>query len=101
MFEKRRLEIIIERPAFKRACRILEDGGVTGYTAFSAYAGFGSGQRWSRGTDLSSTQDMVMIISIIDEDVIPKCLENLEKLVGSHIGVVSVSSVDVFRDDQF
>lgn len=101
MFEKTRLEIIIEKPAFKRTCRILEDAGVTGYTAFSAYAGFGSGQRWSRGTDISATRDMIMLICIVDNDLINVCLENLEKLVGAHIGIVSVSSVKVFRDENF
>jgi len=42
MFAKKRLELIIEKPAFKRACRILEDAGVNGYTAFSAFAGYGA-----------------------------------------------------------
>lgn len=101
MFTKKRLEIIIEKPAFKRTCRILEKAGVTGYTAFSAFAGYGSSNRWSRGTDISATRDMIMLISIIDEDLVPECLQQLESLVGSHIGVVSVSDVQVFRDEKF
>ena len=101
MFEKQRLEIIIEKPAFKRACRVLEDAGVKGYTAFSAFAGYGGSNRWSRGTDISASRDMIMIVSIVDDELIPTCLDNLEKLVGAHIGVVSVSSVQVFRDDKF
>ena len=62
MFDKKRLELIIEKPAFKRACRILEEIGVTGYSALPCMAGFGSGKRWQRGTDLSASRDMVMII---------------------------------------
>ncbi len=101
MYAKKRLELIIEKPAFKRACRILEDSNVTGYTALSCMAGFGSGNRWQRGTDLSSSQDMVLIISILNEDLLEGLTAKLENLIGAHIGVLSVSDVSVIRDDRF
>lgn len=100
-FDKKRLELIIETPAFKRACRIFEDAGVTGYTAFAAIAGYGNGMRWRRGTDLSASQDMMMIITVIDEDLVPAIIEDLESLIGSHIGLLSVSNVTVIRDEKF
>lgn len=101
MFDKKRLELIIEKPAFKRSCRILEDAGVKGYTAFSAFAGYGGGRRWQRGTDLSASQDMVMIIAVMDKFAIASVIKDLENLIGSHIGLLSVSDVTVIRDEKF
>ncbi len=101
MFNKKRIELIIEKPAFKRACRVFEECGVTGYTALPCMAGYGNGKRWQRGTDLSASRDMVMVVSIFDENLLPKITEQLENLIGSHIGVLSVSDVKVIRDDKF
>ncbi len=101
MFSKKRIELIIEKPAFKRACRVFEDSGVTGYTALPCMAGYGNGNRWQRGTDLSASRDMVMIISIVDEDLLPKITQQLENLIGAHIGVLSLADVQVIRDDRF
>lgn len=101
MFAKKRLELIIEKPAFKRACRILEDSGVKGYTAFAAFAGYGGGMRWQRGTDLSASQDMIMMIAVMDDEIIKTVIDDLENLVGSHIGLLNISEVDVLRPDMF
>ncbi|WP_409432605.1 DUF190 domain-containing protein [Litorimonas sp. RW-G-Af-16] len=101
MFAKKRLELIIESPAFKRACRVLEDAGVSGYTALPCMGGYGAGKRWQRGTDLSATRDMIVIISILDEDLLPKVIEQVNNLIGAHIGIISVSDVEVIRDDKF
>lgn len=101
MFAKKRLELSIEKPAFKRACRILEDAGAKGYTAFSAFAGYGGGMRWQRGTDLSASQDMIMLIAVMDETIIEKVIGDLENLIGSHIGLLNISDVMVLRDEKF
>ena len=63
-----RIELIIEKMAHKRACRVLESSGMTGYTVVPAMAGFGGSKRWSRDTDISASGDMVVVISIGDED---------------------------------
>ena len=101
MFAKKRLELIIEKPAFKRACRILEDAGVNGYTAFSAFAGYGANMRWQRGTDLSASRDMIMIIAVMDETIVEKAIDKLESLIGAHIGLLSLSDVQVLRPERF
>jgi len=49
MHIKKRLELIIEKPAMKRACRVLEEAGVKGYTVLPTMAGYGNGMRWQRG----------------------------------------------------
>lgn len=98
---KRRLELIIERMALSRACNVLEKAGVTGYTVISAMAGYGGGARWSRDTDISHAQDVVVVISICDEAAITAALEDLTRLLENHIGVVSVGPVEVMRPDRF
>jgi PII-like signaling protein len=100
-YAKKRLELIIEKPAFKRACRILEDAGVKGYTAFSAFAGYGGGMRWQRGTDLSASRDMIMIVAVLDQAIVEKAIDDLESLIGSHIGLLNLSDVQVLRPEKF
>ena len=101
MHNKKRLEMIIEKPALKRASRVLEEAGAKGYTVFPAMGGYGGNMRWQRGTDLSASRDMVMIISILDETVVTKAIDALENLVGAHIGVLSLSDVEVLRPEKF
>lgn len=101
MFAKKRLELVIEKPAFKRACRVFEEAGVKGYTAFSAFAGYAGGMRWQRGTDLSASQDMIMLIAVMDIDIVEKVIDDLENLIGSHIGLLHISDVTVLREDKF
>jgi PII-like signaling protein len=101
MHKKRRLELIIERMAWKRAGRILEEAGMTGYTALPAFAGFGGGSRWQRDTDISGSRDMVVMVAIGDEATVTKALEDLQRLLESHIGVLNVSDVDVMRPELF
>lgn len=100
MHQKKRLELIIERMALERARDILEEAGLTGYTIISAMAGFGGGRRWRRG-DLSTAEEMTVVIAIGDDAKIEKALAALHKLLEAQIGVLSVSTVDVLRPDLF
>ena len=101
LHSKKKIELIIEKPALKRACRILEDAGVKGYTCFKAQGGYGNRNRWERGTDLSASRDMMLIISITDEKTCQKAVESLGALVGAHIGLLDISDTMVIRDDKF
>lgn len=101
MHSRLRLELIIERMAVPRACKILEEAGLSGYTVLTAVSGFGGTARWSRDTDLSASSDMAVIISIGAGDQIQPALKQLESLLGSHIGVLSVGEVQVLRPENF
>lgn len=96
-----RIELIIERMAHKRACRVLEAAGMTGYTVLPALAGYGGSKRWSRDTDLSASGDMVVIISIGDEEKVRGAMDEIGNILGSHIGVVTLSEVEVLRPGRF
>lgn len=101
MFDKKRLELIIESPAQKRAGRVLSEAGVTGYTVLPAMAGYGGTVQWTRGTDISASRDMVVFICIMDAGRLELVVERLGGLLGQHIGVLSVSDVKVVRKDLF
>ncbi|MBC6403903.1 MAG: hypothetical protein GDA35_09845 [Hyphomonadaceae bacterium] len=101
MHSKKRLELMIEKPAIKRACRILEGAGVKGYTVVPAVGGYRDGQSWTRGVDISSANDTLVIISIMDEGIVEKCIRDLEELISIHTGFLSLSDVTVIRDDMF
>ncbi|MEL7040966.1 MAG: DUF190 domain-containing protein [Pseudomonadota bacterium] len=96
-----RIELIIERMAHKRACRVLEAAGMTGYTVLPAMAGYGNSKRWSRDTDLSASGDMVVIISIGDEPKVRAVMDEISNLLGAHIGVVALSDVEILRPSRF
>lgn len=101
MHTRHRLELIIERMAVRRACNILEAAGLTGYTVLPAISGFGGGNRWSRDTDISAAGDMIVVVSIGNEEVVNAALQQLEDLLSAHIGVLNVSEVKVLRPDRF
>ncbi len=101
MHSRLRLELIIERMAAPRACKLLEAAGLTGYTVLPAISGFGGETRWSRDTDMSASSDMVVVISIGAEAQVHAALNQLENLLGSHIGVLSVGEVQVLRPGRF
>ncbi len=100
MHQKKRLELIIERMALARARDILEDAGVTGYTVLSAMAGYGAGRRWRR-SDLSTAEEMTVVIAICDDEKIERALKALHELLEAQIGVLNVSTVEVLRPDRF
>lgn len=101
MAAMRRLELIIERMALKRAGNILEDADLTGYTVMSAMAGYGRGRRWTRDGDLSTAQDMVVVVTIGNAEKIDGALKDLHRLLDAHIGVLSVGEVEVLRPERF
>ena len=96
-----RIELIIERMAHRRACRVLEAAGMTGYTVLPAMAGYGNSKRWSRDTDLSASGDMVVIISVGDEEKVRATMSEISNLLGAHIGIVTVTEVEVLRPGRF
>ncbi|MEM8610263.1 MAG: DUF190 domain-containing protein [Myxococcota bacterium] len=101
MHDKRRLEIIVERMALSRATNILEDAGLTGYTVLPAISGFGGNTRWQSEGDLSTTQEMVVVIAIGDEAKVERALRELHRLLERHVGVLTVGDVQVLRSGRF
>ena len=64
-------------------------------------SGFGGQTRWSRGTDISESTDMVVLICIADKEVLEPALKTILTMLDRRIGVVNVSDVRVLRPDLF
>ena len=101
MHTKLRLELIIERPAVRRAEAILQEAGVIGWTVLPALSGFGGKTRWSRGTDISGASDMVMLVSVGGKERMMAAMDPLHSLLDRHIGVLSLTEVQVLRPGRF
>ena len=101
MHDKRRLELIIENMALPRACNVLEEAGLTGYTVVPAVAGYGSSARWKGVDDLSDTREMAVVIAIGDDERVTRALREIHSLLEAHVGVLSVSTVQVLRSERF
>jgi len=101
LHEKMRLELIIESPALRRAEDILLEANVTGWTVVPAVSGYNGQRRWSRGTDISASTDMMVLICVSDAEFLLPCLSRLHNLLKRHIGVLDLMSVQVLRDAEF
>ncbi len=64
-------------------------------------AGLGNKSHWQSAGDLSTTQEMVVVIAIGDNERIERALEDLSRLLSRHVGVLSVGDVQVMRPGRF
>lgn len=98
---KKRVEIMIEAPALIRVTDALDQAEATGYTVLPALAGRGNGGNWQRDDAFGDSGRIVCVVCITDAQRMPSILEALKPLVERHIGIVSVSDVQVIRAGHF
>ena len=101
LHSKKRLEIIIEAPVLRKLIRVLEQGGAQGYTVVPALAGSGKEGGWSREGEITDAGRQVMVISIVDGSHVPGLVEAIRGLIARHVGILSVSDVEVVRKEHF
>ncbi|MEL7048139.1 MAG: DUF190 domain-containing protein [Pseudomonadota bacterium] len=100
-FKKKRIEIVIEALVLKRLLDVFQAHDIKGYTVYSAQAGSGDSGPWQAEGVLSGMQELRVVFCIVDESRVDKVLEPVFKLVSRHIGIVTVSDVQVVRGHQF
>ena len=98
---KKRIEIVIEAPVIDRLRRVLDDKGVSGYTIVPAVAGRGKHGRWNREGEISDTGRMMVLFAIVDPSELDDMLGAVYAVLSRQIGIVSVSDVQVVRDEHF
>lgn len=98
---KKRIEIIIERPAARRVTDALDRAGTQGYTVFPAQGGRGKDGSWERDGLVSAAGHMVAIVCILDPAHLESTLDQLYTVVEPQIGIISVSDVEVIRREHF
>jgi len=98
---KKRLEIIIEKPAIGRLERVMDKAGVKGWTVLAARSGRGRNGVWSREGQVGEAGRMVVMLAIVDPAVLDTVLERVFELLERQIGIVTVSDVHVVRQERF
>ena len=97
----KRVEIIIEAVMERQLTNALNEVGVTGYTVLPVSGGSGRSGQWSREGQVGRAGGMVAVICIVRPERLDPLLEAAFAVVERHIGVVSVSDVQVLRAERF
>ncbi len=97
----KRIEIIIETPALRTLRRSLERAGVKGYSILPVMGGHGRSGSWSREGEVGIASNMVTVLCLVTPERADSVLEAVFKVVERQIGIVTVSEVEVVRQERF
>ncbi|MBU2992494.1 transcriptional regulator [Octadecabacter sp. 1_MG-2023] len=97
----KRVVITIEAIMQRRLTDTIEAAGVTGYSILPVLGGSGRSGAWSRDGQISRAAGMVQVVCIIKPERLDGLLEAAFEVVDKHIGVVTISDVEVLRAERF
>ena len=100
-FAKKRLEIVIEHPARKGLCAILDAQKVTGYSIVPVISGSGQYGPWEEAGQVTSAEGMVMLVCIVDPAQSERVLEAVYPYVQTRKAILTISDVQVVRGERF
>ncbi|MCG5052442.1 MAG: hypothetical protein KA712_05740 [Myxococcales bacterium] len=97
---KKRVEIVVEAPRAPKLLEMIDEAGAKGYTVIRDVSG--RGNRGVRGDGhVSDVFQNVLIIVIAAEPIALRILERSQVLLESYAGIVTISDVEVIRDEHF
>lgn len=97
---KKRVEIIVEASCAPTILEMIEATGATGYTVLHDVSG--KGHRGLRDeSNLTGVFRNVQIIVIAAEAIAHEIVSRSQPLLQNYAGIVTMSNVDVVRDDHF
>ena len=100
LYRKKRIEIIVEAARASAVIEMIEKAGARGYTLVPQVSG--KGNRGIRGeAHLSDVFRNVLIIVIASEETTNMVVEQSQALLENYAGIVSVSDVEVVRNEHF
>ena len=99
--QAKRVVITIESIMQSRLTDAMEAAGVTGYSILPVLGGSGRSGAWSREGQIGRANGMVQVICIIKPARLDGLLDAAFKVVDKHIGVVTISDVEVLRAERF
>jgi nitrogen regulatory protein PII len=100
MYNRKRIEIVVERVRAEDVTTLLDRLGATGWTILPVLAGRGR-QGMRQGGDLSGVLDNVVVICIASEAVAARVLDAGDELLGARPAIVSITDCTVLRADHF
>jgi len=98
---KKRIEMIVEAPLENRLVDLLDQLSVKGYTVIPAISGRGQDGVWRREGLVSDAGQMIVLVCIVDPSRAEDVVDRLYDFMANRIGIITVSDVDVIRDDHF
>lgn len=101
MHARKRVEVVIERPALPRLLNLLEAAGVKGYTVFPAVAGLGRTGPWTREGQVGEHGTMVAVLCILSQERLAKVMDEVFPLVSRQLGILVVTDCEVVRGERF
>lgn len=101
MHDAKRVEIIIEAVMERKLTQALRAADLRGYTVLPVSGGSGRSGEWSREGQIGRGSGMVAVICLIRPERLDALLEAAFAVVENHIGVVSVTDVQVLRAERF
>ena len=100
-YRKKRVEIFIEAALLKRLTAVLDEAEVSGYSASALVAGSGRDGAWLSTGQIGPAEGMFVVWCILDDCRLDDVLQPVTKLISRQIGIVSVSDVEVVRNERF
>lgn len=101
MHKKTKIEILIEALYEEKLVDRLKQLGVTGHTIYPVVSGKGEHGSWSRHGVISDVGQMLLFVVIVEPNKAREISEQLYKGIADHLGVITVSEVEVFRGEKF
>lgn len=95
------VEITIEAALQRRLCDAISEAGITGWTLLPVLGGSGRSGRWRRDGEVSRASGMVVVVCVVREELLNKLLEAAFSVVERHIGIVTITDVEVLRAERF
>jgi nitrogen regulatory protein PII len=100
LHRKKRIEIIVEASCVQTILDMIEATGATGYTLLHEVSG--KGHRGVRNdSHLTDVFRNVLIVVIAAEEIAREIVSRSQPLLENYAGIVSLSDVEVVRDDHF
>ncbi|MEQ9520340.1 MAG: transcriptional regulator [Parvibaculum sp.] len=100
MFQKKKIEVVVEAVYLNRVIDAAVKAGAKGYSVIPHLTGNGQhGVRQGRG--LSGAFENAMFISIVDKAIADDVVKNIHAAIGEAIGILYMSDVDVIRSEHF
>lgn len=99
--DAKRVAIVIEHIMLRRLTAALESADVTGWTVLPVLGGSGRSGTWHRDDHITRGGGLVQVLCLVRADKLDSLLDAAFDVVDKHMGVVSVSDVQVVRADRF
>lgn len=99
--ERKKIEILIDRPLMKRLRQLSKDVEISGHTVFNAIGGEGGQGRWRDDQVTGGAGSKILFVSILDQEKAGEFLAALEPLLDEYGLRVFISTVEVIRADRF